>query len=281
MTCQEALSLLYDVIDKEASEIDVQQVQEHLANCRHCSEIYQVEEAVNALLREKLRNQKSPTQMEALKHKVLAQLDAIDIEETACSCSLSHDSKKNSASQANAGLLKTEPLFKLNRLIAVAAAVVVVIGAGYVGMTFMQHEHDFRAIEDAHFYSVAHLDELPDAIPAAAQVSSQIGYELAPAVAGFELVGGHVDTVDSIEMFHFVYRNHDRTVSVFVARAEQYRIPDSILHNPVMKHHLEFYLHHCRGCNVALHRAGNAVIVTATEDHEVQLVDFVPGQGTI
>ena len=30
MNCQEALDLLYDIIDKEASEIDTQEVKRHL-----------------------------------------------------------------------------------------------------------------------------------------------------------------------------------------------------------------------------------------------------------
>jgi len=78
MTCQEALSLLYDVIDKEASETDVRQVQAHLKQCCHCAETYKIEAAVNDLLREKMRDHKSPCELESLKRKVLDQLDAID-----------------------------------------------------------------------------------------------------------------------------------------------------------------------------------------------------------
>jgi len=44
MNCQEALSLLYDVIDKEASQIDIKEVQKHLDCCQDCLKRFQVEE---------------------------------------------------------------------------------------------------------------------------------------------------------------------------------------------------------------------------------------------
>jgi mycothiol system anti-sigma-R factor len=81
MTCQEALSLLYDVIDKEASEIDVRQVQTHLKQCCHCAEKYKIEAAVNELLREKMCHQNPPSKLESLKQRVLDQLNAVDGED--------------------------------------------------------------------------------------------------------------------------------------------------------------------------------------------------------
>ena len=78
MNCQEALNLLYDIIDKEASEIDTQQVQEHLSRCRHCSEIYKVEKSVNALLKAKMQASSPAPCVDALKLRVLNELDAVD-----------------------------------------------------------------------------------------------------------------------------------------------------------------------------------------------------------
>ena len=75
MNCQEALNLLYDIIDKEASEIDTEQVQEHLSRCRHCSEIYRVEKSVNALLRAKMQTSSPEKCVDALKSRVLGELD--------------------------------------------------------------------------------------------------------------------------------------------------------------------------------------------------------------
>jgi len=78
MNCQEALSLLYDIIDKEASEIDVKEVEEHLRNCQDCSGVYRLERSVNELVQEKLTHQKATPKLDSLKAKVLAELDEID-----------------------------------------------------------------------------------------------------------------------------------------------------------------------------------------------------------
>ncbi len=80
MNCQEALSLLYDVIDREASEIDMAMVQEHLGRCKDCAGVYEVEEAISRLIVERARNSEPSEHAAALKAKVLLQLDQIDSE---------------------------------------------------------------------------------------------------------------------------------------------------------------------------------------------------------
>lgn len=80
MNCQEALSLLYDIVDNEASEVDVQNVHEHLKNCKDCDSVYRLEQAVNELLRARLENPSTSPQLTFLKAKVIGQLDEIDCE---------------------------------------------------------------------------------------------------------------------------------------------------------------------------------------------------------
>ena len=48
MECQDALDLLHEIIDKEASDIDTAQVKEHLEKCRDCFKKFKVEESVQA-----------------------------------------------------------------------------------------------------------------------------------------------------------------------------------------------------------------------------------------
>jgi len=80
MNCQEALSLLYDVIDKEASEFDISQVKEHLSRCHNCAGVYKIEESISRLIQEKLGHNEPTHHFDALKTKVLQQLDGIDAE---------------------------------------------------------------------------------------------------------------------------------------------------------------------------------------------------------
>lgn len=81
MNCQEALSLLYDIIDREASEIDTRQVEEHLARCRDCSGVYKIERSIAKLIQERLSNTEPTPQFAKLRATVLRQLDEIDTED--------------------------------------------------------------------------------------------------------------------------------------------------------------------------------------------------------
>ena len=80
MNCQEALSLLYDIIDSEASEIDINQVEKHLGNCHDCSGIYELEHSVNKLIQEKIANREPTPCLAKLKETILHQLNKIDTE---------------------------------------------------------------------------------------------------------------------------------------------------------------------------------------------------------
>jgi anti-sigma factor (TIGR02949 family) len=80
MNCKDALELLYEIIDKEASTIDTQQVQEHLRNCHHCFEIYRVETSVQEFITARLEPVTPTPNLESLKKKILFHLDNIDCE---------------------------------------------------------------------------------------------------------------------------------------------------------------------------------------------------------
>ena len=86
MNCQEALSLLYEIIDKEASEVDVNKVQQHREQCQHCFEVFRVEMAIQDFINEKLKNGNPSGSLETLKVKVALKLDDIDGQETLPDC---------------------------------------------------------------------------------------------------------------------------------------------------------------------------------------------------
>ena len=86
INCQEALELLYDIIDREASEIDTQEVKEHLSKCGKCLEKYKLEESVNDLIQAKIGKPTEDTseisdKVEGLKIKIMDHLDAVDEED--------------------------------------------------------------------------------------------------------------------------------------------------------------------------------------------------------
>ena len=82
MNCQEALELLYEYIDKEASDIDRKQVRKHLDGCRHCFERYRLEGSIQDFLNEKAQKLNETPRLDALRARVVGKLDSIDREES-------------------------------------------------------------------------------------------------------------------------------------------------------------------------------------------------------
>ncbi len=264
MNCDEALSLLYDYVDKEVSEIDARQIREHLDNCGHCLERYQLEESVNDLLKAKLAECCKPSpKIEELKSKILTQLDQID---------------RDGTSGSNPKGFK---LFSFG--LVAAAALVVLVGAAFFGSGLTQHYFEYYPIEKAHFAVESSVPtDAENAWPSlVTEVNGALHYQVKPLVDNFTLTAGFVDTVESVPASHFVYRNNGSSVSVFIFPASEFHIPDDLAKTRVTRNQLDLFDHYCRGCRLVYHRAGDAVVVTATTDKNVELLDFIPGHATL
>ncbi len=264
MTCQEALSLLYDIIDKEASEVDVQAVESHLKKCRHCFETFQVESDIQALIQARLREEEPVQELGTLKSKVLSSLDQLDQKEASAE-------KRRPFSSNVAG-----------RILAAAASLVILIGAGYYAAELYEHQTRYIPLEQAHWGASQYLSSDNDATAQfVSLIEAQTGYHPAEVVGDFVLKGGHTDTVDGVEMRHLIYSDGERMVSVFLAAANDYAIPRDLLDNPVVHNHIKFFDHNCRGCRLVYHEVGNLVVITATTNRDVDLLAFNPSAGTI
>lgn len=78
MNCQEALDKLYQLIDRESAEVEESTIREHLSHCKHCSDIYTLEQAVNDFVLARIRNNTEPVALNHLKARILEELDLAD-----------------------------------------------------------------------------------------------------------------------------------------------------------------------------------------------------------
>ncbi len=273
MNCQEALNLLYEIIDKEASEIDAKEVEEHLRNCKDCSGVYRLERSVNELIQEKLAHRQATPKLDTLKFKVLAELDRVDGENRPLSPSFE---KKND--------YPAKPAFRLGWALAVAASLVVVIGAYFVGRAVFDTHGAYLPLEQSHAAAVDNHDGYSDqATTTLARSTSQqnLSYDVAEKVKTFTLIGGQVETVDNIPLVHFIYHNDDHFVSVFVIDEDLLTVPEELIETIVHRNGAKFYDHNCRGCRLVYRQVGNALIVTASSNRDVDLLDFFPDRNPI
>ncbi len=264
MNCQDALDLLYDIIDKEASEVDVKQVKEHLENCRDCFEKYRLEQSVQDFIDEKLKASNAVGVAESLKIRILDRLDDIDREDSA----------------------RGEPrFFRLTtRTLVAAASLVVLIGAGLLLASFYRHNDLYIPLEEAHWSVSDNMSTYQNAeitSQLVSAVSRDYSYNISGSVCDFAMVGGNRLLIMGTEMCHFVYAKEEVLVSVFVVPADEFEIPPDLKNSTVKNNDITFFDHNCRGCRLLYHQAGPLIIITASTNHDVGLVDFVPGLSAI
>ena len=265
MNCQEALNLLYDIIDKEASEIDVRQVEEHLEKCRDCFEKYRLETEIQNFLNEKFKKNGSEAAQEDLRSRILDRLDEID---------------KSGAPKT----AETRRPFEFPATVMVAiASAIILIGAALYGVRYYTHQARFIPLEQSHWAMAGSL-QTAGAAPTGQLVEAarlRHGYELAPTVGGYRLIDGHSETVMETEVLHYVYTAGERTVSVFLAPASFLaKVADDRLEE-VVRNEIHFLDHNCRGCRLVFHRMGQTMVITATANRTVDLLDFVPGRTAV
>lgn len=264
MNCQEALNLLYDIIDKEASDIDEKAVEEHLSHCRHCSEIYRLESMVNDFIQAKLQRSVSNERLESLRSRIVVELDHID---------------KPSESGK-----KKIPFSRMTMLVAAAASLVLLVGMALVASNFYKHQSDLVPLERAHWEIHNRMNSYLDSEMTSVVIDRAAGdmqYEVSPAVHEFNLMGGNIESLFGVQMSHFVYQNGDRFVSVFLVSADKFSIPSDLQDHEILKDNVNFYDHFCRGCRLVFHKMGDVVVITATTEKDVELLDFIPGHTAI
>ncbi len=266
MNCQEALTLLYDIIDKEASEIDAVEVRAHLDKCEDCLQQYNLATNVNALINERLKSAKATCCTESIKRKLINQLDEID-----------------KGSDNPAEKRRGFPFGNTALVIAIAAAVVITIGGLYVSGALVDHHKVFKPLEQAHWDSAGQVNLLAGDIQATTEafvLASAEEYKPNAEYNGFSMMGAKVENLLGEKMGHFVYQQGSTIVSVFVAPAS-FEIPPQLENGAVMVGGIKMFDHNCRGCRLVYHRTQNAVVIVATTEKSVDLLSFDPGRGAI
>lgn len=261
MNCQEALELLYDILDKEASEIDQEQFQSHLKQCKDCFDVYKLEESFQALVDEKLGAAKSTPKLDQLKANIIAELDSIDLQQNS---------------------LKVPRRFGYTTWTFIAAAsLIITIGAAFFTSDMIRHYSVYAPLEKAHLDAIKHFiaeDTSSTTAGVLMAVQGQFGYSLDLEVGEFSLGKGYFENLQGVETAHLLYTNNGKNVSVFVAPADGFEIPTGDGLVRVLIKGREFFDHRCDGCRLVYHFSDKFVIVTATADNSIDLLSFVPGR---
>lgn len=209
MNCRDALRLLYDVVDNEASESDKSQVQEHLKNCKRCSARYELELQFKNCI--EMKGTSSPDCTE-LQKRILDQLDSVD--ETA------------------AGEVGPSPFpFKWIAVgVAAAAAIIVCVIAASALNNYYHVQIDIVPFTRAH---LSHLNDThadmasSDALDFLYE-NTGIRLDLPPELNPDDIHSVMIDTIKGIPFGCILMAGPgDELVSIFVASKDAYTLPDS------------------------------------------------------
>lgn len=243
MNCRQALKHLYDVIDKEANEFDVKEVERHLKMCRHCMAQYEFERAFKAVVKEKGAN---PGDVTRVKNNIMAKLDAAD-------------------AAGEVGPSRTP--FKWH-LVAMASAAVVVLciiaavslsGPGETAQSG-EEETPVAAVQTGDdpipYFISAHMAH-SDGTAEKAQYADPLKYlyeqtgillENSPKFPIENILSVSIDTIMGVQFGCIEMLNrHNELMTVFLTTSDKYDLPA----NPVaMVDGREMVVHRCEKCTL-------------------------------
>jgi hypothetical protein len=188
----------------------------------------------------------------------------------------------DSIDQEREGNKGRPPFWNTTFTLAIAAFVVVTVGAAYLVAGLFAHNDLYMPLERAHTNVIDNKAfSSTDFNAAMTQVNGDLHYDLNRQMGSFALVGGRMEEVKGTRMAHFVYREGEKYVSVFLTPAASLEIPENLRKTLVHRNGFDLFDHNCRGCRLVYHRDGNVMVVTATTDRSTDLLDFLPGHATI
>ena len=274
MNCREALSHLYDVIDKEADEINAREVEKHLKMCRHCMARYEFERALKAFVIDKGKDTADASMVKA---NIRGLLDGIDA--------------RQKTEKANGQSFRWLPV-----ILATAAAVIICLGAVLLSSWFRgtltrTSQESIPAAADTsmpgglNFFISAHLVHASQPGPQNGgrdplqYLYERTGIFLGPIPADIaERI--HSVSVDTLMKIPFGCLELDdangEPITIFVTTSDRYTLPDQPL---AMINGREMVVHRCEKCTlVGLEKKDLIFLVVSRPGYEatrlVELASF-------
>ena len=258
MTCEEALRHLYDVIDKEASQYDVEEVQKHLAECKSCMARYEFEEMFKAFVKDKA----APSdKADKLKSRILDKID--------------EESEGHSFG-------KLGPFRFSAVAIAAAVALVLCVGASFWAAGFYRYTEYVRPFEQNHFkggmtFSVASVDS-ESFEPCSPEIMKFISNDLSMTfgdvqTAGYYMVGSGFDDIRDHHFAHFKFMHDNIPVSLYVGKKEGVELPGF---DEMKVGNRSVYAYDGDGFQMMYWYCGKSILIAVSEDKNMPLPEIIP-----
>jgi mycothiol system anti-sigma-R factor len=252
MTCEEALKKLYDVIDNEASEIDLQRVQEHLDSCESCMSRYEFEKLFKHFVIEKAS---PPSRTDRLKSKVLDRIE-------------SYDPEKSGFKHRRFRFI---PVF-----LAAAASLVICLLAAFSIADYYRHKAIIEPYEDVHFANFLDSDDAIQPVNVTSNAIQAITNDLHLALNNtcedFVFIDARAVQVDGNALTHLRCRCHGVYVSLLVDKADDIKLPNF---EKMSLADIEYFQHVCKRCQVLYWYVGDGIIVAVCDNVDLDMTGLI------
>jgi len=252
MTCEEALRRLYDVIDKEASEIDVKEVQEHLAHCENCMARYEFEAMFKTFVHDKAS---TTAKADDLRNRILNRIDDAD--------------------EKPSGFFRRPFRYQAVILAAAAALVLCVVAAFSVAGYYRYHTF-IEPFEQSHMAGVHEYHANPVPEPGGnpcdpevlAFIRSSIPVSVNDSIPGYVMVGSCLDNIQNNRFAHLTFAHGQSMVSLFVGNSDNVSLPGF---EQVTVDGSDYYRYTCENCQIMYWKEGSMIMIAVSEDKTLPL----------
>lgn len=258
MTCEEALRRLFEVIDKEASQYDVEEVQEHLQKCESCMARYEFEAMFKTFVKDKASSTKKTDQ---LKSRILDRID-------------------NEAERR--GIKKIRPFRYPMVAVAAAFALVICLGAAFWAADYYRYSVFIHPFEDhyaagiiAEQVSITSADSFNPCSPEIMKfITNDLSMTLGDVqTAGFNMTASAFDSIRDHKFVHFRFLRGDMPVSLFVGEADGVELPGF---EEIKVGKRSVYTYACDGCQMIYWYCGKSILIAVSEDKAMPLPEIIP-----
>jgi len=245
LNCRDALRLLYDVVDREATEQDSTLVHEHLKTCRKCASRYELERKFKNCVEQK---GKTSPECQELKFRIIQQLDAID--------------------GAVGEVGPSYPPFRWAAVTLAAAATVILCLAAAFGLKgYYRQQTEFVPFVKAHLAHEADFKKVTFTYDPLDFLYQQTGIRLQPSpqLPLADIISITIDTVKGVRFGRIEMASPDGDMmSLFVTTRDVYRLPDGPC---AMVNGSELLVNCCKKCTLVGFTRDNLVFVAVAARH--------------
>lgn len=258
MTCEEALKHLYEVIDKEASQYDVEEVRKHLETCQSCMARYEFEDMFKTFVKNRAS---SPEKIDQLKSRIQDRIDK--------------ESKGNSIG-------RTGPFRFTAVAVAAAFALVLCIGAAFWAAGYYRYSVFIHPFEENYFKgeipvlaaSVSNNQPIPCSPEILTYISNDLSMTFGDVqTSGFNLVGSCFDTIRDHKFVHFRFMRGNMPVSLYVGQKDGIELPGF---DEIKVGSRSVYTYQCDGCQIIYWYCGKSILIAVSEDKTMPLPEIIP-----